>query len=278
MKKFLVFFLVLSLAVSFAAVADEGLGFSVGVEAGVGNVTEANNDGRSFYLMPMVIYDNALLDGALDIYAELDYTFDYTSLLNDDSDGFPQSVYFDLMFGYNLGLGAASTLSFILENEFDEFIVSPKGNDGFDVTGIFTPAVKFTQGFGFGDIYAKAGAPITYIQEDKDADMLIGLDFTLGLTTSFGLGLEAKVLNGVKPEFDFITGFEATLSYESGPVYCEVWAGIPKKISEGGMIIVPEFDFSFSPFTFYVKCEFAGVGADGGEMVISPALGFKFNF
>ena len=284
MKKLLFFLLVMALCASFAAAGDEaedeGIGLSVGLELGIQNVCEANNGEIGPYLMPMLIYEDSFLEGALDVYAELDYTFGFTQEPDDKGDEVnPQSMYVDLIVGYNLGLGSASTLSFILENEFDELIIAPRYQESSALTGIFTPAVKFNQELDIGDLFAQIGAPITYAQYDKDADTAIGLDFTFGWNSAFGLGIEAKICTLLVPGDDAgYTGIEATVSYETGPVYFEVEAIIPGEISGEGVTITPEFDFSFRNFTFYVKSEFAGIGVSEGDVTISPALGVKYSF
>jgi len=282
MKKFFVFLIVLALSTSFAAgedhEGDEGIGLSVGLEFGIGNVNKANDEEMNPYLMPMLIYENSFFDETLDVYAEFDYTFGFTKEPNDDGDEVnPQSMYIDLLIGYNLGLGDASTLSFILENEFDEIIISPRLNNGINLTGIFTPAVKFNHTLDFGDLFAKIGVPITYY--DIDTDAAIGLDFTLGWSSTFGLGIEAKICTLLSPGDDVgYNGFEPIISYKTEHIYIEVETIIPKKISNEGVTITPEFDYSFKNFTFYVKCEFAGIGTDGGDVSITPALGVKYSF
>ena len=278
MKKFLFFFLVLILAAGFVAAQD--LGLTAGLEFGIGNVNKANDDDMYPYLMPMVIYENAFLDGALDLYAELDYTFGFTKAINEDGkEVLPQSLYFDFMLGYNLSLGSASTLSFILENEFDEFIFSPRYKESNNLTGIFTPAVKFNQEFGFGDLYAKIGVPITYVQYYKDADAVIGLDFTAGWNSAFGLGIETIFYTQIAPSDGAgYLGLEAIVSYETGPLYFELDTCVPGKISEEGLTITPEVDYTFGNFTFYAFFEFAGMGIDGGKVSITPALGVKYSF
>jgi len=284
MKKLLFFLLVMALCASFAAAGDEtedeSIGLSVGLEFGIQNVSEANDGEMGPYLMPMLIYEDSFLEGALDVYAELDYTFGFTQEPDDNGNEVnPQSLYVDLMVGYNLGLGSASTLSFILENEFDELTIAPRYKESNALTGIFTPAVKFNQELDIGDLFAQIGAPITYIQYDKDADTAIGLDFTFGWNSTFGLGIEAKICTLLVPGDDAgYTGIEATVSYETGPVYFEVEAIIPGEISGEGVTITPEFDYSFKNFTFYVKSEFAGIGVSEGDVIISPALGVKYRF
>jgi hypothetical protein len=254
MQKLLVLSLILFLAVSYVLFADEdeGIGLSAGLEFGIGNIGKANDGERTPYLMPMLIYENSFFDDSLELYAELDYIFGFTKETNDDGDDvFPQSLYFDIMAGYNLGLGSASTLSFILENEFDEIIISPRFRENNALNGIFTPAVKFTQGFDFGDLFAQIGVPITYVQYDKDADTEVGLDLTLGWNSTFGLGIELKVLTLITPsDISGFNGLEALIAYE----------------------------YVFRNFTFYVKCEFTGIGIKDEVVVISPALGVKYSF
>jgi len=278
MKRFLVFFLVLVLSAGFAAAQDIGL--TVGLEFGIVNVGKAYDLDAEPYLMPMVIYENAFLDDALDLYAELDYTLGFGKAYNEDGDEvLPQSLYFDLSVGYNLSLGDASTLSIILENEFNELIISPSFKDSNNITGIFTPAIKFNQGFDFGDIYAQIGLPITYIQDYKDADIETGLDFTLGWGSSFGLGLEAVFYTMLAPsEIAGYYAFETTVSYEADSLYCELNVSFPKEIKDDGLTITPEVDYSFGSLTAYLFIEFAGIGVDGGEVSITPALGIKYSF
>jgi hypothetical protein len=225
-KKFTILFLVLCAAAGFAAAEDEGTGLSVGLEFGAVNASKADGGDVSTYLMPMLIYENSFLDGALDLSAEIDYTFGLTK--EDDSN--PQSMYVDLSVGYNIDLGEKSTLSIILENEFDEIIIAPKIEDGNSLNGIFTPAVKFNQSLDIGDLYAQIGAPINYIQYYKDADTVIGLDFTLGWTSTFGLGIEAKICSLLSPsEVSGYTELDLTVSYEKEAVYFEIETIIPKE-------------------------------------------------
>ena len=284
MKKFLVLFLILGLALSFAMAQETG--FTVGLEFGMMELdAEGIKNLDAFtdtnpYLMPMIIYENSFLNGALDVYAELDYYFGFWDVPKKNSEkGKPMWAYFDLFLGYNLFLGSASTLSFIVENEFDPVRVSPWFDDSRNITGIFTPAVKFNQTFGFGDLYVMAGAPITYWQlGNKDAETLIDLDFTLGWQSPFGLGLEIIERNCLKPDMDY-AGLDVIVSYENGPVYAEVGVSTTKEIKEDGITIIPEFDFTFyRGFTAYLKCAFDGVFADEEDVRFSPALGIKFSF
>jgi hypothetical protein len=280
MKKLVIGFLVFFLAISFVAAVDESgnAGFIIGLEAGIWNISEI-----APYLMPMFIYEQSLLDGAVDVYAELDYTFRLKRVhIEDEEDGndvFPQSLYFDLMLGYNIGFSSVSTLSIILENEFDELIISPKYEGSNNITGIFTPAVKYNHLLDFGDLYFIAGSPITYIQYYKGAEMIVGLDFTVGWYSDFGLGIEGKTLMQFLPaDGAGYSGFQALISYETQPIYFEVFTEVSKKISEGGIAVTPEFDYFFGNAALYAKCKFEGIGIKDGKIIISPALGIKLSF
>ena len=279
MRKIL-FVLIIFMAAGFTLAGEEGIGLSFGLEFGIDNINKANEEEMVPYLMPMIIYEQSFLDEDIDVYAELGYTFGFNKVPKTDGDKtFPQSLYLDLIFGYNLGLGSSSILSFIVENKFDEIIISPRLDESNNITGIFTPAVKFTQELGFGDPYAQIGAPITYVQYDKDADTEIGLDFTIGWKSTFGLGLEAKVLTLLSPGDDAgYAGLEAIISYKTGPFYFEVEAIIPQEISDEGVTLTPEFDYSLRRLTFYLSCEFTGIGVDDGGVSVSPALGVKYSF
>ena len=185
-------------------------------------------------------------------------------------------LYFDLYLGYNLFLGRYSTITIIAENEFDPINVSPRYKDLNNMVGIFKPALRFDQGLDFGDIYVEGCVPITYMQFYKEADTEFGLDITAGLDSNFGLGLKVKAYSMLKPS-DGYQGLDVTVSYETGPLYCELLAEIPKDL-EYGVALIPELRFSFGNFKVYGNCRFDGVGADDGEIMISPAIGVKFSF
>jgi len=267
MKKIMA--IVMSLAVGFAATAQEERegGFSAGLEFGIEDV---GSDERLPYLMPALAYEQSFFDGALDVYAELNYTF---GLAGD----FPQSMYVNFALGYNLELGSASTLSFIAEKEFDEILISPRYEDGNNITGIFTPAIQFSQALDFGNIFARVGAPIIYIQYDRAAGTEVGLDFTIGWESNFGLELEAKFLNLIVPgEAAGFLGFEAFVGYGVGPAGIGVEVIVPREARAEGVIVTPELAYAFGRWIFYANTEFAGLGT--GAVSVSPALGFRFRF
>jgi len=258
MKKVYVVLLSLFMTVSFTAFGDEESGLSAGLEFGIADVS---NDERMPYLMPMIIYEQSFLDDALDVYAELDYTFVFAEELE-------QSLYLDLMVGYNLGLGESSTLSFILQNKFDEITI-PDG----DLAGIFTPAVGFNQELNFGDIFTILGLPV-YYSNNEDIDTELGLNFTIGWESGFGLGLEFTVLTMISGGYRY-GSLEAIGRFETSPIYIEVLAEFPSDI-DYGITITPLIEYAIGNFSLYTKCVFAGLGAD--NISISPALGIRYRF
>jgi hypothetical protein len=254
------------MAAGFTAADDKGICLTAGLEFGAVNVYEANDNNMNYYLKPMLIYENSFLGNTLDIYTELDYTIGFKIPADDGINS--QSLYFDFMLGYNLSLGSVSTLSFSLENEFDELTIIPQ----LTLTGIFTPAVKYNHKFGFGDLFARVGAPITYY---NDANATAGLDLTLGWNSTFGLGIETKLCTLLAPE-DVIGfhGVETIISFVTGAVYIKIETIIPMATSVVGATITPEFNLSVWDLTLYLKCEFSGIGS--GDTIMSPGVGVKF--
>jgi len=258
MKKVFVVLLSLFMTVSFTAFGDEESSLSAGLEFGIADVS---NDEKMPYLMLMIIYEQSFFNEALDVYAELNYTFGFAEELE-------QSLYLDLIIGYNLSLGESSTLSFILQNKFDE-ITLPDGN----FEGIFTPAVGFNQELNFGDIFAAAGLPVYYFN-NEDSDIELGLNFTLGWESSFGLELEFTILTMISGAYRY-DSLEAIARFETDPIYIEVIAEFPSEI-DYEITITPLIEYAIGNFSLYAKCKFAGLGAD--KISFSPALGIKYSF
>jgi len=295
MRKFLVLIAIIFLAVNFSSFAHSGCGgygglgddgLAAGLEFGIDGINE--EDERAPYLTAMLSYGHSFLNDSLDFYSELNYTFGFKkddhSHGGSHDDAFPQTLYFNLMLGYNLRLGPdrESTLSFILQNEFDRFVIAPRNDGGNNITGIFTPAVNFNQEFNTGDLYAQIGLPITYVQDDKNADAEIGLNFTVGWNSLFGLELEATLCTMLAPGDEAgLDDLELVIGYEVEPFHFSVEAAIPlSDFDHRGIDVTPRVEYGFGSFNFYVYCEFAGIGAKESEhsLCITPALGFKFTF
>ena len=291
MKKFPVFFLVFALTAGFAAAEDIGL--TAGLEFGITDVNKPNEAEKVHpYLEVSVEYENSFLDEALDLYAGLVYDTGFT-------EANPNGLSFDFRIGYNLGLGAVSTLSFILENE--NYIEFASGTEN-SVFGVIKPGVKFSQNMeDNGDFYAQVEVPVAYLYYGQEKEhTYAGLDITLGWASAFGLSIETAghILFSPGGEMDGgetingFTGMSITASYETGPVYAEIAAAIPvKNLSIGspysyfdtsagsGVSITPMFSYTFVfGLTAYVNCTFDGIGVKDNDMGITPAIGITCSF
>ena len=279
-KKIVTLFLVLTVAASFV-MANDGIGLTVGVEYGIEGVNKPNGaDDMYQYIMPMAIYENSFFDGALDLYTELSYTVGLWDEYNQDGKKVkPMWGYFDLYLGFNVFLGRYSTLTVFAENVFDPVTVAPRMDDSNNMTGVFTPGLRFTHTLGFGDLFAQAGVPITYLQDDKNADMIVGLNGTVGWLSSFGLGLEASVYSTFAPtDAAGYDGFDVWAFVETGPLFLGLLAEVPSEMGNG-ITLVPEASVSlFDLFQVYAKVKIEAIAADAGDIVISPAVGVKFSF
>ena len=300
MKKFLILFITIFFVFNFNAAAHSGCGgqgglgdegFTVGLELGIDAVTE---DDRIPYLTASASFGHSFLENTFDLFTELNYTLgfgDHDHIHDhDDDNDMIHSMYFNFMLGYNLELGVdnESTLSFILQNEFIDFAVSPRIDDSYNVTGVFTPAVLFSHELDRGDIYAQLGVPITYIQPEKDAELEVGLDFTLGWESLFGLELEVTLLTILTPGEDAgLDGVELVIGYDFEPFHFSVETFIPiNEFDHRGISILPLIEYSYKNFVFYAGCELDGIGiheAENGDghghsLHITPFIGFKYTF
>ena len=281
MRKLLFVFIALFFVISTAVAED--IGFTLGLEVGVANVTTVDDANIEPYLKPSIIFDNSFFDGKLDLYAELAYTVG----IYDDN---PMYLYAYAEATYNLFFGEKLypefedyryTLSFILGNEIDSFMISP-WDDGPNMFSILKPGIKFTQASclnyqRIGDLYLQVFVPVVYLQHDKNADTEVFLEATAGWDSRFGLLFEITPYFSLVPDFEYVAlGLFA--SYDAGLVYAEVDVTIPNKIDEFGITVTPEVSFNiFNGFEAYLRCIVAGIGADW-DMVLTPGLGVRYSF
>ncbi|MDR1279119.1 MAG: hypothetical protein LBK02_10240 [Treponema sp.] len=260
MKRTFLFFLVLVLACGFLAAQeeDEGTGLSAGLELGLNNAT--SDDGRSVYLMPNVVYEKSFDD--LDVFVEGDYTIEF-----DGENETIQTFYLEEELGYNLHFGDASTLTLILNNTLT-FNLGTGQTINLAEDGTLDPALKFTQGFDFGDLYGQIGFPVAYPAAG------FGLEFIVGYAAAFGLGAELTCNYGVEPDAEY-SETSLLLSYENGPIYGEVEVAADGEFKV--WTITPEFDYSIGSFTVYVGAELGELGSDE-DFVFSPFLGVSYSF
>jgi hypothetical protein len=264
-------------AVSFVNAQEEGaeeaggIGLTVGLEAGFGNVAEE----AEFSITPNVAYENSFLNGALDVFAEVDYTAAF-------SDPAAHEVYIEEEIGYNLGVIQGGTLSIILNNN-NTIKVDPAPEDGETHEGTFEPALKWTQTLGFGDLWAKFGLPIVYLTGVEDQTALefvttVGWDSTFGLGVEFGLGFLLDDSADEEAETG-LADFGLLLSYDGGLIYGEVEVVADKEFEV--VTITPEIDVNLDfGLTIYAKAEIGIYDIEGIDMdpSFTPAIGVSYSF
>jgi hypothetical protein len=261
MKKLLcvLFVVMMAAAGSAGAQEDEGIGLSLGLELGAGNVAEE----AVFSLTPNVVYENSF--DALDLFGELDYTIEF-------DDPTIHELYFEVELGYNLQLTDPGVLSIIVNNN-NTFQLSPALEEGETYEGVVEPALKYTHTLDFGDLYVQAGLPFYYLTGFKD-ETAMELYGTLGWASTFGLGLEFTGTMGIKPESEF-AGFGCLVSYEQDIFYGEVEVVTDKEFKY--LQIKPEIDLTFAPWTLIVRAEF--YKRDGiDDWAVRPFIGGKYSF
>jgi hypothetical protein len=236
------------------------------LELGFGDVVE----GVVFGITPEIEFENSF--GAFVVYADASYTAAF------EEDGATHDFYLELEAGYNLSLGSSSVLSFIVNNAND-FHAAPKWGDGVvTVNGTVEPKIKFTQTFGFGDLFLQVGFPVEYAHQGafKGYDeAAVGTNLVLGLASEFGLGAELTLNFGLTPDAGY-GETELLLTYENGAFYGEVDLIAAEKFES--LAITPEFDYTINDvITIYVNAEFGNIGGEG-SMSITPALGVKYHF
>ncbi|MCL1992179.1 MAG: hypothetical protein FWG66_04450 [Spirochaetes bacterium] len=243
MKRILVFFLALSMAAGFSMADEEGTGLSAGVEFGIEDI----NDGVEPYLYFDISFERSFLDDAVDIFAELGYTLGFSSVTTSGGrDVLPQTMYFGIGAGFNLDVGEASVLSFIVEHEFEDILINPRFSGINNFAAVVTPSIRFGHEVDFGEVFAQVGFPVTYIDHDRDADVEAGVVITLGWESDFDLEVEIET-------------------------------HIPFDLGDEGVAVTPEVGYSFGDFSFHFSIEFAGLGVSGAFSV-TPAIGIRFNF
>ncbi|MDR2601599.1 MAG: hypothetical protein LBC53_04005 [Spirochaetaceae bacterium] len=247
-----------------------GSGFTIGIEAGFGDVI----DEAAFSITPNVVYENSFLNESLDVFAEIDYTAAF-------GDPTEQGLYIEEEIGYNFSLIKNGTLSIILNN-VNEIQLSPKLEDGQTHLGTFEPSLKWTQGLGFGDLWLKVAFPTGYMTGVKDEDASVDLAPTLGWDSAFGLAVELGPDFSIKPEGD-LAGYHATLSYDhQGFVYGQVDLEVVGKEFEN-VLVTPEIGVNINALNIYIKAdiEMLAENEEAGlesKTAFRPAAGVKYSF
>jgi hypothetical protein len=260
---------ILGIVAVFATVsvfaAAEPIGLTAGLEAGLGNVA----DKAGFSITPEIEYENSF--GDFDLYGDASYT---AAFGEEDS---VHDFYLELEAAYNLSFGA-SALSFILNN-INDFHAAPDWGDRVNaIGGTLEPAVKFTQTFGFGDLFLRLGFPVEYVHQEvlyADDEVGAAAKLVLGMADVYGFGAEVTLHFPLSPEAGY-GETEWLVTYENGPFYGEV--DIIAAQDFESLAITPEFDYSINDsFTVYAKVELGNIGGEG-DVSVTPALGVKYHF
>lgn len=281
MKKLPALFFVLVFSAGFTTNAMDALGFTAGVEFSVENISEQNEGERQPVLRPFVIYEDSFLNGTLDIYAEFGYNAGFFTIEdNNQEDVSPHWLDINFIFGYNLFLSPVSTLTVLLEKDFDKLMLSPRFSGSNNVNGSVIPGISFNHEQSLGDFYTRIDLPIHYLHHDSGAGTEVHLDFTFGWLGAFGFGIEFTQKNILNPEANgrFHAGFDLIVSYGYGPFFAEVILETPRMINEDGINIIPLVEYSFDAFTFYLEFAINGIGIRDRSPEISPTMGLRFSF
>jgi hypothetical protein len=177
-------------------------------------------------------------------FFELEHEYDYDhSLLNEDF--LQQVLCLNAGLTYSLDVTYFSTLSFILENDTDFYLVPRIGEN--NTEGELKPGLKWNWSLNFGDIYVRYDLPLQYVSY-FDEEFGVGSDVSLGWQSKFGLGVDFVGRFALSPESGF-DGVDAIVSY-----------ALPIK-----------------NFTLSIGCEFEGIGSEEGIAIV-PAIGFTYTF
>jgi hypothetical protein len=253
MKKFLFVLLAAALACGSAAAQEEGIGLSAGLEIGLGDVADAVEVGIS----PLLGYETSFLDGALDVSAEIAYTFKI-------ADGLPMEFFAEENIGYNLPLGDISTLTFGLHHE-NSFLLNPfdHGDDG----SVVEPNVGYALELDAGELAFALGFPITYLPEAN-----VGAYITAGFAFPFGFGVEVTAnLDLSAPGY---ADTNLVLSY--GQETFSVELGIDAEDDTFTTFALnPLVEIYVNSLTFWAGVEIGGLG---DTVSVEPFLGAKISF
>jgi hypothetical protein len=197
-------------------------------------------------------YSEGFFDDKLEFDIGLSYIFNFKKGFFElvdahfpDEDFHQQVLCLNAGLSYNLDLSYFSTLSFILENDTD-FYLSPRVGEN-NIEGELKPGLKWNWGLNFGDIYLRYDLPLQYVSY-FGGEFGVGSDVSLGWQSKFGLGLDFIGHFLLSPETGF-DGVDAIISYE----------------------------LAVKNFTFYVNCEFEGIGSEEGICIV-PLIGFRYSF
>jgi len=253
MKKILILVLevlVLCIGVSTFAFAED-LGLEAGAEMGFGDVA----DETVIRISPFVTYSKTI--DPLEFYLKAQYTAAF-----EDPDTL-HSLYLepDIIYSFPVGLGSVAVE---LYGE-DTFYIDPSD----DMEGMIEPSIQYSQGFSFGELYAKFGLPITY--EPDTATDFYG---TLGYDRS-GFNLEFSTYYNMDPDTE-IMGYELFLSYEQDLFYLELAIDTDKHIEL--FTLSPYGELYIDRFILWAGVDIGNLGDTDLDETVSPYVGCSYTF
>ncbi|MDL2230120.1 hypothetical protein LJC14_07730 [Treponema sp. OttesenSCG-928-L16] len=267
MKKIILSVLLFCFVFGFAAAIDDnGIGVTAGLDVSFGDIA----DDVVFKLIPNIEYANSF--GDFDLLAYLEYGIAF-----DDPDSI-QNLYGELEGFYNLRLSDLALLSFGVYTEHDLHLAPDAGDDVRTYNLILEPRAMYTHTFGFGDLFARVGLPITplhqFVLEDDD-ELGFGMNVRLGWVSSFGLGAHVTANMDFKPDSEY-TGTDLLVSYEMDDIglYAELEFSVNKDFDT--FCITPMVEYHINNmFRVWGEVKFDGLG---DEAIIIPTIGVKASF
>ncbi|MDR2633140.1 MAG: hypothetical protein LBC51_05910 [Treponema sp.] len=219
-------------------------------------------DTQDYFLSPRVSYDHSF--GLVDLYVRGEYTFCLTK-------PFPQFFFSEERIAARLPVTSLGALLFTVQNEND-ILINPEEDTGAG-SGTLKPELGYGMVLPLGEVSLTAGFPWTYSMWGA-GDVLFGLDATAAYTTPFWLGFKATVNFILIPDAA-CDGMEVAINFLQDQFYAEL--AFKAKEAFGYFSLIPEFDYSFNFFTFWVSVEFGNLGY-GKTLSIAPTLGISYRF
>jgi len=292
MKKFLVFFVVLTLTVGFAFAQ---VGLSADLEFGIFDVNNANDVEEYPYIYAGIGYGNTFVD-TLDFSVGVGVEFGLNQEDVEDTKKNPLFLYADVGLGYGISLNDAASLSINVDSENCIDLYSG-ADDNFD--GILWPGLTFNLGTDAGGIYLTAQVPFGYVGYLKNS---LGLNLKLGWDSAFGLGFEAaghfllKTDKGLD-DYTGFTGLSFSVSYGLEALYFGVDVTVPLKTvdlgigeytlpysyfdmyAHDGIAISPSIRYNiFEGFDAHAGCTFKYIGLENQDVGINFTIGLSCSF
>jgi hypothetical protein len=272
MKKILVSLLLLAALSGFAMAQeaeDEGIGLSVGIEAGVQNL-QASNEGdpaegrRVYFLAPILEYENTL--AGFDVYLKGQYFFGFLSpFYGEDNRGRWLETEQDISYTAEADkLTATLGLNNELVYELTQY---PKDGGGpFWYDGAFEPSLTFAYDLDVAEVRAGGGVNLAYEQFADDAES--GSFYTIGFSAS-GVGVDFRQ-NFLYSDVDGAmqnkwSNFDIVLSYEKEDVFyaeVEIETGSKKWKS---LQLTPSFEVYLGDITLVGEAAIYALGDDFTE-------------